>query len=132
MDSYPRRPREEINIANNIHFIIYSDSSSDEEFNHHTIIELYYQETKHLTRGLSPEELHKLEEVIWKEEYCLEQSTPGTLVLKKKLHICAICLTSFQKGDCLRKLNCGHFFHKSCLDGWLKLKGVCPLDRIKV
>ncbi|OMJ65079.1 hypothetical protein SteCoe_39418 [Stentor coeruleus] len=132
MDAHPRRSNEEINISGSIHFIIFSNSSSDEEFNRNISIELYYQETKPIPHGLSQEEIHRLQEIIYNGEYCLEESTPGTLILKKKSHDCAICLSSIQKGDCLRKLNCGHFFHKNCLDGWLKLKGACPLDRKKI
>lgn len=132
MDGLPRIPREEIFIANGIQFIIYSDSSSEDEISRHISLELFYQESLSKTRGLSPEELHKIEETVWKGGYCLEDSNPGSLVLKKKLLDCSICLTRIQSGEALRKLNCGHFFHKDCLDGWLKVKGVCPLDRKKV
>lgn len=33
--------------------------------------------------------------------------------------ICAICLESFVDGDELRTLNCGHCFHRGCVDIWL-------------
>jgi Ring finger domain len=132
MDAHPRRLREEIFIANGIHFIIYSDSSSDDELNRNINVELIYQENLNKNRGLSQDELLKIEEMVWKEEYRLEDSKPESLVLVKKQHDCAICLTIIQKGDSLRKLHCGHIFHKNCLDGWLKLKGICPIDRKKV
>ena len=132
MDAHPRRLREEIFIANGIHFIIYSDSSSDDELARNINFELFYQENNHKIRGLSQDEIVKLGEIVWNGEYHLEDSKPESLVLVKRRPDCSICLTSIQKGDFLRKLNCGHFFHKSCLDGWLKLKAICPLDRKKV
>lgn len=32
---------------------------------------------------------------------------------------CSICLSQFYKGESIRYLNCGHNFHKDCLDPWL-------------
>jgi len=40
---------------------------------------------------------------------------------------CAVCLASVATGDMLRELPCGHCFHVSCIDPWLKLNKVCPL-----
>jgi hypothetical protein len=40
-------------------------------------------------------------------------------------NICPICLldnTDF-------KTKCNHYFHKKCLDEWLKIKPICPLCR---
>jgi len=40
---------------------------------------------------------------------------------------CAVCLSEFDWGDALRRLPCGHHFHKLCIDKWLKRNKVCPL-----
>jgi len=41
---------------------------------------------------------------------------------------CAICLNEFDEGDTIRNLaNCGHTFHKSCIDLWLLRRADCPL-----
>ena len=130
MDLNPRRLIEEIYIANGIQFIIYSDSSSDEEIGR-SIENFFFQENLTKNKGMTNDEIHKLEESVWKGEYSLEGSKPESLVLVKKQHECAICLSIIQKGEFLRKLSCGHFFHKECLDGWLRIKGCCPLDRKK-
>uniref|UniRef100_A0A2P2IYQ3 RING-type domain-containing protein n=1 Tax=Rhizophora mucronata TaxID=61149 RepID=A0A2P2IYQ3_RHIMU len=46
---------------------------------------------------------------------------------------CTVCLTEFSEGDWLRKLGCGHTFHKDCLDKWLqRFLATCPLCRTKV
>lgn len=40
---------------------------------------------------------------------------------------CAICLSTFQDGNTLRRLPCGHHFHRRCVDSWLHHNKVCPL-----
>jgi len=40
---------------------------------------------------------------------------------------CAVCLSDFAKGDNLRRLPCGHHFHKRCCDTWLLRSKRCPL-----
>ncbi|XP_044491458.1 E3 ubiquitin-protein ligase RHA2B-like [Mangifera indica] len=46
---------------------------------------------------------------------------------------CLVCLSDFEDGDKVRKLNCNHTFHKDCLDKWLQqYLATCPLCRTKV
>lgn len=40
---------------------------------------------------------------------------------------CAVCLSEFDDDDVLRRLPCGHNFHRACIDKWLKRNKVCPL-----
>lgn len=40
---------------------------------------------------------------------------------------CAVCLSEFVLHDSLRRLPCGHSFHRACIDKWLKRNKVCPL-----
>lgn len=40
---------------------------------------------------------------------------------------CVICLSAYEEGDVLRKLRCGHHFHKECGDRWLRISGKCPI-----
>jgi len=40
---------------------------------------------------------------------------------------CAVCLSDFERGDMLRRLPCGHKFHRCCIDKWLMRNKVCPL-----
>ena len=39
---------------------------------------------------------------------------------------CPICLTEFIVGDSLKKLPCGHLFHKNCIQSWFLRKMICP------
>lgn len=39
---------------------------------------------------------------------------------------CPICLSTFQDGEEIRTLPCGHSFKRACIDDWLKTKGRQP------
>lgn len=45
----------------------------------------------------------------------------------KESHTCAICLDSFEEGETISKLNCGHEFKSPCILEWLKKNPRCPL-----
>lgn len=45
------------------------------------------------------------------------------------LQRCLVCQCCYEKGDCMRKLPCGHYFHKDCVDQWLHSKDFCPYCR---
>lgn len=43
---------------------------------------------------------------------------------------CPICIDTFCLRECYRKLNCDHYFHKKCIDRWVKRdKNECPMCR---
>ncbi|KAK3228054.1 hypothetical protein Dsin_007916 [Dipteronia sinensis] len=43
---------------------------------------------------------------------------------------CSICLCEYQPKEILRTVpECNHYFHVSCIDGWLRLKATCPVCR---
>ncbi|CAI8600243.1 unnamed protein product [Vicia faba] len=47
-----------------------------------------------------------------------------------KFSDCAICLSEFTAGDEIRALpQCGHGFHVSCIDAWLRSHSSCPSCR---
>jgi E3 ubiquitin-protein ligase ATL41 len=46
---------------------------------------------------------------------------------------CAICLGLVREGETVRRLPaCGHLFHSSCVDEWLRAHATCPLCRAAV
>jgi hypothetical protein len=43
---------------------------------------------------------------------------------------CSICIENFKLNEYYRKLNCNHYFHKRCIDRWIKKdKNECPMCR---
>jgi hypothetical protein len=40
---------------------------------------------------------------------------------------CIICLSSYEDGEVVRKLPCGHAYHAQCIDAWLLKSATCPL-----
>lgn len=48
------------------------------------------------------------------------------------LQVCCICLSKYANNDELRELPCAHFFHKECVDKWLKINALCPLCKGEV
>lgn len=46
--------------------------------------------------------------------------------------VCCICLAKYSNNDELRELPCSHFFHKECVDKWLKINALCPLCKCEV
>lgn len=58
------------------------------------------------------------------------ETAPETVLGKCE---CPICLEEIVSGDSIRSLpNCGHKFHRSCIDLWLVRRADCPLCKGKV
>ena len=45
---------------------------------------------------------------------------------------CSICMESFKPREEMRTLPCLHFFHKNCIDRWLKQSKQCPICKHEV
>ncbi|KAF9167245.1 hypothetical protein DFQ26_005204 [Actinomortierella ambigua] len=45
---------------------------------------------------------------------------------------CSICLCEYEDEEELRKMPCLHYFHKACVDEWLKLHKSCPLCKREI
>jgi hypothetical protein len=44
---------------------------------------------------------------------------------------CSICIEELLVGEPVRRLHCGHVYHRHCIDKWLSESSVtCPLDKI--
>ena len=132
MDLQSRRNRLDQVAANGFNFLLFSDSSPDEESPRLNNLRFWLQDVNPKIQGLPHNKIENLGEFIWKNEYVVETARPGSIVLRKKEALCSVCMANLQTGDNARKLKCGHFFHKECIDCWLRIKGTCPLDRVKI
>lgn len=45
---------------------------------------------------------------------------------------CCICLSCYEDNVELRELPCGHHFHCTCVDRWLRMNSTCPLCKYNV
>ena len=45
---------------------------------------------------------------------------------------CTICLNDYVPEDEVMKLPCGHVFHSGCIESWLNVSQLCPVDRTNV
>lgn len=50
----------------------------------------------------------------------------------KKSDRCAVCQFEFEENEILRKLTCGHLYHKTCVDEWLGKEKKCPVCKYEV
>jgi hypothetical protein len=58
--------------------------------------------------------------------YCNQMDSTSELQL---LHVqeCCICLSQYEDEVEVREIQCGHHFHASCVDKWLRINATCPL-----
>eukprot|EP00435_Cladocopium_sp_Y103_P029040 s1775_g7.t1 len=61
------------------------------------------------------EEIYALQVLAFRSEMAEEHAT------------CAVCLCEYVEGEVLRRLPCGHLFHRRCADEWLQRSCRCPL-----
>lgn len=54
-------------------------------------------------------------------------------IMSNENDTCAICRQVYNSDDIVRKINmCGHFFHSSCIEQWLRNNNNCPVCRIGI
>lgn len=76
----------------------------------------YYPQHQHYQQ----QQQHYQQQQQQQHHHALENVTCGE---------CLICLLSYQKGDTLVSLSCGHSYHKDCLQEWFVRQCVCPYCR---
>lgn len=63
----------------------------------------------------------------------LEELSPEEKETESRISTsCAICLCDYEDLEELRHLPCDHYFHKDCVDEWLKLKRTCPMCKFDI
>eukprot|EP00933_Yihiella_yeosuensis_P062155 TRINITY_DN6509_c1_g1_i1.p1 TRINITY_DN6509_c1_g1~~TRINITY_DN6509_c1_g1_i1.p1 ORF type:complete len:259 (-),score=41.98 TRINITY_DN6509_c1_g1_i1:266-1042(-) len=70
--------------------------------------------------GLTAEDIAQIEVFRWEDESLQHPEV-------KEQIVCTICIKDFSRSEEVRKLRCGHLFHKTCVDEWLRRCSDCPL-----
>lgn len=73
------------------------------------------------------------------DQQSLDSQYPSTMLqsLQRIQHVvhthCLVCHQTLQPRDFIRKLGCGHVFHRSCIDPYLtQQRNACPIDGLTV
>jgi hypothetical protein len=53
----------------------------------------------------------------------------GDCILEEE---CTICHENYKLNEFKRQLDCNHFFHKKCIDKWIKDNMNCPMCRKEI
>jgi len=61
-----------------------------------------------------------------------ELKTDQPQMVEDAADTCAVCIDCFEPDSEVRCLECGHVFHKECIDPWLVDHGTCPLCKVLV
>jgi len=78
-------------------------------------------------QAAAPTEQAKVEAADPADIQALPTLTFSEDLFSEKNMSCAVCLCEFEEGEQLRRLPCGHHFHKRCVDQWLRRSKKCPL-----
>ncbi|XP_042454355.1 E3 ubiquitin-protein ligase At1g63170-like isoform X2 [Zingiber officinale] len=62
----------------------------------------------------------------------LAAGTDKERIISAEDAVCCICLAKYIDNEELRELPCTHFFHKDCVDKWLKINALCPLCKTDI
>jgi hypothetical protein len=68
---------------------------------------------------------------VGEELYTFRLNYPTEKQLESKPE-CSVCLEDCDTTRKCRVLNCGHFFHKVCIDKWVRGESSCPMCRRKI
>jgi len=79
------------------------------------------QEMHSRRHGLTHETIDRVPKFTWEEGGREHTQTQ-----------CMVCLSNFAPGEEVRQLPCGHIFHASCVDEWLRRCTACPLCKANV
>jgi len=102
---------------------------------------LGFREDLTQTRGATPESIEALPTYKFKLKRSNSGVSEGGVVAAgtEKEHLfsgedaaCCICLGKYANNEELRELPCSHFFHKDCVDKWLRINALCPLCKSEV
>ncbi|KAD7479877.1 hypothetical protein E3N88_03013 [Mikania micrantha] len=88
-----------------------------------------HQHIIRISQGLDDEVIATFQTFVYSEAMIMPQKG-DTPTCDANNSGCTICLADYKPTDVVRLLpECGHLFHVSCIDPWLKLHPTCPVCR---
>ncbi|EOA18814.1 hypothetical protein CARUB_v10007427mg [Capsella rubella] len=72
-----------------------------------------------------------LEEYVGEEVRC-EVCTDGKICVACMKEVCMVCREELSPSASLRKIQCGHVYHRDCILRWLWWSAVCPYCKTDV
>ena len=91
---------------------------------------IFFQTMNNEPQGNPPateEVIHLLKKIKMNEKFC-KKNEKGDL----EYPTCSVCLAETSQGEECLLLPCGHIFHSSCIEKWLKLHDNCPVCRFEL
>merc|ERR1712137_774272 len=75
------------------------------------------EEEYNMDNGATDEEINKIPKRTVSKEESIKENT------------CCICFNEMIENEIIRELPCGHCYHAECIDKWLAINKVCPVDK---
>ncbi|KAJ0771325.1 putative transcription factor C2H2 family [Helianthus annuus] len=80
-----------------------------------------------VSRGVDDDVLKTFPEFVYSE---VMMAGKGDSLVDANGSGCSICLADYKPADVIRLLpECGHLFHRKCIDKWLRVHPTCPVCR---
>ena len=118
-----------------VHFDIYFDEMNDNQYDENNNHDEQNEQIEHNQHPIHFH-LHQIEyeNNYFKSCHEINEKLKKSEKIKKCDSIltenCFICMDNYKESQLKRELpSCKHYFHKKCIDKWLKKKASCPICR---
>jgi hypothetical protein len=79
--------------------------------------------------GITSEDLTSLKTYIFSQNKIKDGQMVIFELSNEDDKTCGVCMSEYVENDILRYFKCRHYFHRECVDEWLKINKSCPMCR---